>query len=44
MTKTIASLILAFGVLTVAASAQAAPVNSHSEIAAHGYLGIAYGK
>jgi hypothetical protein len=44
MTKTIASLVLAFGVLTVAASANAAPVNSLSEIAVHGYLGTSYGK
>ena len=44
MTKTIVSLVLALGVLTVAASANAAPVNSPSEIASHGYLGTAYGK
>jgi len=44
MTKIIASLVLAFGVLSVAASANAAPVNSPSELATHGYLGTAYGK
>ena len=44
MTKTIASLILAFGVLSVAASANAAPITSPSELATHGYLGTAYGR
>jgi hypothetical protein len=44
MTKTIASLVLALGVLTVAASANAAPVSSPSQLAVHGYLGTAYGR
>ena len=44
MTKTIASLVLALGVLTAAASVNAAPVASPSDIAVHGYFGTAYGK
>jgi uncharacterized membrane protein YphA (DoxX/SURF4 family) len=44
MTKIIASLVVALGVLTAAASANAAPVMSPSDIAVHGYLGNVYGK
>jgi hypothetical protein len=44
MTKIFASFVLALSVLSVAASAHAAPANSPSEFATHGYLGTIYGK
>jgi hypothetical protein len=44
MTKIITTVVLALGVLTVAASANAAPIAGASDFAVHGYLGTAYGK
>jgi hypothetical protein len=43
MTKIIATVVLALGVLSVAATANAAPINGANDFTVHGYLGTAYG-
>ena len=44
MTKIITTIALAFSVLAVASSANAAPVAGSSDLAVHGFLGTIYGK
>jgi hypothetical protein len=48
MTKIISAVVLALaltaGFLTLAVSANAAPISGSSDFAVHGYLGTAYGK
>jgi hypothetical protein len=43
MTKIIATAILALSVLSIAGSANAAPINGANDFTVHGYLGTAYG-